>query len=247
MRSGSALRGVIAALLCAAATPLAAAPAAEAVDPMMQQALSLESMAMDLGVGGYLWRDDAPEAGPVTLIVSVPLQRAYAFRDTQLIGVASVSTGRPGKDTPRGAFTILQKRQHHRSNIYSNAPMPFMQRLTWTGIALHGGHNPGYPASHGCIRLPMPFARLLFGATALGAEVQVVDDRVIAPPPPEEFPVPILVAQALPEPDQVFARGWRRYGSGAPQEIAMAPGRRALIVADAGWSVPDAFLRLPAR
>src|SRR3546814_10651322 len=73
--------------------------------------------------------------------------------DLRLVGMASVSTGMKGHRTPTGEFPVLQKRQWHRSNLYSNAPMPFMQRLTWDGIALHAGHNPGYPASHGCIRL----------------------------------------------------------------------------------------------
>jgi hypothetical protein len=94
-----------------------------------------------------------------------------------LIGVSTVSTGRPGHETPTGVFTILQKRKEHYSNLYNNAPMPFMQRLTWDGIALHAGNLPGHPASHGCIRLPLGFAERLFGVTALGMTVIVTDSR----------------------------------------------------------------------
>jgi hypothetical protein len=221
---------------------LAAAPAraSEAAGDPMLQALSLETAALDIDPGEYLWRDTG-SLGPVTIIVSLPLQRLYAFRDYQLIGVAAVSTGKRGKRTPTGMFEILQKRQWHRSNLYSNAPMPFMQRLTWDGIALHGGQNPGYPASHGCIRLPLAFARLLFGATAVGSRVAVVADDVIAPPRPEERFVPQLVARPemllAPDFERVFARGrWAE----APR---MVP-RQALWVSD-GLAAPDARIRVP--
>ena len=92
-------------------------------------------------------------------MVSIPQQRAYVYRGGTLIGVTTVSTGRPGHDTPTGRFEILEKRREHFSNLYNNAPMPFMQRLTWDGIALHAGQIPGRPASHGCVRLPLEFAR----------------------------------------------------------------------------------------
>lgn len=100
----------------------------------------------------------------------------HVYNGDRLVGMASVSTGARGHRTPTGEFAILQKREWHRSNLYSNAPMPFMQRLTWDGIALHAGHNPGYPASHGCIRLPHAFARKLFALTQLGTLVQVNAD-----------------------------------------------------------------------
>jgi lipoprotein-anchoring transpeptidase ErfK/SrfK len=105
----------------------------------------------------------------------VPLQRAFVYRGGTLIGVSSVSTGRPGHDTPTGRFPIMEKRRTHFSNLYDNAPMPFMQRLTMDGIALHAGAIPGRPASHGCIRLPLAFAKHLFGATSVGAMVHVTD------------------------------------------------------------------------
>lgn len=140
--------------------------------------------------GQYLWYADASNApsGDIAIVISLRAQRAYVYRDGALIGVSTVSTGRPGKETPTGDFTILEKQLFHRSNLYSDAPMPYMQRLTWSGIALHAGDLPGYRASHGCIRLPPAFARQLFQLTSLGARVAVVDadiaDPVAAPPRP---------------------------------------------------------------
>jgi hypothetical protein len=99
------------------------------------------------------------------ILVSIPQQKAWVFDGAALLAVSPVSTGKRGHETPTGRFHILQKAVHHRSNIYSNAPMPFMQRLTAGGIALHAGHLPGYPASHGCIRLPWGFAKRLYGLT----------------------------------------------------------------------------------
>ena len=92
-----------------------------------------------------------------------------------MVGVSTVSTGKGGKDTPLGTFTILQKEEVHHSNLYNSAPMPFMQRLTWDGVAIHAGHNPGFPASHGCVRVPRAFAEKLFSVTALGTPVLVTE------------------------------------------------------------------------
>lgn len=143
-----------------------------------------ESAAVDgaieqLDPGEYLWAPEIAPEGPVTLIVSLSLQRAYVYRNGVPIGVSTVSTGMPGYETPTGIFTILQKDRDHESNLYDDAPMPFMQRLTWDGIALHAGALPGYPASHGCIRLPPDFAKLLYGITSLGLTVVISDKAPI--------------------------------------------------------------------
>ena len=114
-------------------------------------------------------------ADGVLMVVSIPSQRIFVFKDGQPWDSAPVSTGRPGHATPTGVFPILQKGVHHRSNLYSNAPMPFMQRLTWDGIALHAGQIPGRPASHGCVRLPLDFARQLFAVTQVGASVHIIE------------------------------------------------------------------------
>src|SRR5690606_2531849 len=118
--------------------------------------------------GEFLWHPEIAPRGPIVVVVSLDEQRAYVYRNGLAIGVSTVSSGKPGKDTPTGVFTILQKNRDHRSNLYNNAPMPYMQRLTWDGIALHGGALPGHPASQGCVRLPLGFARLLFAETRNG-------------------------------------------------------------------------------
>ena len=127
--------------------------------------------------GEYIWRPELSPAGPVVVVVSLPEQLTHVYRNGVAIGVSSSSTGKAGKRTPTGVFSILQKREQHFSSTYNNAPMPNMQRLTWRGIALHAGDLPGYPASMGCIRLPMEFSKHLFSVTHLGTPVIIADQK----------------------------------------------------------------------
>ena len=115
----------------------------------------------------------------VLIVVSKASQRMHVFKDGVPWASSPVSTGKRGHSTPAGVFPILQKRVHHRSNLYSNAPMPYMQRLTWRGIAIHAGRLPGYPASHGCIRLPYNFARELFALTRADATTVVITNEAV--------------------------------------------------------------------
>jgi len=131
--------------------------------------------------GDYWWKPQLSPEGPVVVLVSLPLQTMHVYRNGILIGRSTVSTGSKGRSTPPGVFTILEKKQEHYSKKYNNAPMPNMQRLTWTGIAMHSGQLPGYPASHGCIRLPFDFSQLLFSATAKGGTVVVGDGKTPEP------------------------------------------------------------------
>jgi hypothetical protein len=117
---------------------------------------------------------------PLVVAVSLQAQRLTVYQGTQSVLSTPISSGKPGHRTPTGVFAILQRARYHESNLYSNAPMPFMQRLTWSGVALHAGQLPGYPASHGCIRLPYRTAETLFGLLRLGARV-VVTDAPVAP------------------------------------------------------------------
>jgi lipoprotein-anchoring transpeptidase ErfK/SrfK len=110
----------------------------------------------------------------VLIVVSLASQRLFVFREGALWDVSKVSTGKPGNDTPEGIFPILQKKAMHRSNLYDDAPMPWMQRLTWGGVALHAGRVPGYPASHGCIRLPAGFAKRLYAITRFNSTIVIV-------------------------------------------------------------------------
>jgi hypothetical protein len=127
--------------------------------------------------GDYVWHPEISPAGPVVIIVSLTEQKMYVYRNGVRIGRSTISTGTKGHPTPTGIFTILQKKVSHESNIYKGAKMPHMQRLTWSGIAMHAGHLPGYPASHGCVRLPVDFARKLYSVTNNGTSVIVTDDK----------------------------------------------------------------------
>ena len=125
--------------------------------------------------GQYVWEPERAPEGPLLIVASVTEQVAYVYRNGIRIARSSVSTGRPGHRTPTGVFTILEKEVHHTSSIYKGAEMPYMERVTWGGIALHAGDLPGYPDSHGCVRLPLEFSKLLFGVTMKGATVIIAD------------------------------------------------------------------------
>src|SRR6266498_1067296 len=127
--------------------------------------------------GQYVWEPERAPEGPLLIVASITEQVAYVYRNGIRIARSSVSTGRPGHPTPTGVFTILEKEVHHTSSIYKGAEMPYMERVTWGGIALHAGDLPGYPDSHGCIRLPLEFSKLLFGVTMKGATVIIADEH----------------------------------------------------------------------
>src|SRR5437764_8136452 len=131
--------------------------------------------------GEYWWKPQLSPQGPVVVLVSIPQQTMHVYRNGILIGRSTVSTGSKGNDTPGGVFSILEKKETHRSKKYDNAPMPNMQRLTWSGIAMHSGQLPGYAASHGCIRHPYDFSQLLFATTANGGMVVVGDGKTPTP------------------------------------------------------------------
>lgn len=121
--------------------------------------------------GEFTWHPERQRTGPVAIVVSLPEQRVHVYRNGIRIAVSTCSTGKPGHETPTGVFVVLQKDKHHKSSTYDDAPMPNMNRLTWSGIALHAGNLPGYPASHGCVRLPLAFSERLFDITHLGTPV----------------------------------------------------------------------------
>lgn len=150
--------------------------------------------------GQFVWVTQPVYEGPMKIVIVPDIQRIYVFQSDKLIGFSAISSGKKGKETPTGFFNILQKNVDHKSNLYSDAPMPFMQRLTWDGIAMHGGYLPCYPASHGCIRLPLAFAKALFGVTRLDQEVFVLQDTATPVNRPEPKPVvdPILAPTMPP-------------------------------------------------
>jgi hypothetical protein len=138
---------------------------------------AVQQLTSEFKNGEYVWHPEISPTGPVVIIVSLPGQRMYVYRNGVRIGVSTASTGTRSHATPTGIFTILQRKVSHESNIYKGAKMPHMQRLTWTGIAMHAGHLPGYPASHGCVRLPIDFAAKLYSVTDNGTSVIITDDK----------------------------------------------------------------------
>lgn len=161
----------LAAACCAAA--LLWTGTAGAQGRTVSSAVELARQSDSLKPGEWVWAPQIAPRGPVLVYVDLSTQRATVYRNGVRIGVATVSSGKPGYQTPIGVFTILQKDARHRSSKYNSAPMPYQQRLTWDGVALHAGGLPGYPESHGCVHLPMAFARQLFTVTQLGTTVIV--------------------------------------------------------------------------
>ena len=156
---------------------LACVAASAAAHPVTHQKLSVIERAARLSPGQFVWEPKAASTGPVFLVIDLTRQRVLLYRGGVPIAASTISTGSKGRETPTGVFTILQKEVVHRSRTYDDAPMPYMQRLTSKGVAMHAGNLPGYPASHGCIRLPKAFAKLLYGVTELGTPVMITDEQ----------------------------------------------------------------------
>jgi len=171
--------GVVRTTTAAPAAPKVAAPApppyrwTQGNAPQAHKDMLATFWKGGLRPGEYVWAKEIPAKGETRLVIDRLTQMLYVYRADRLVGAASVSTAKRGMVTPLGFWSVLEKKRFHRSRKYDNAPMPFMQRLDEYGIALHGGNNPGYPASHGCIRLPMKFAEKLYGLTKVGSKVVI--------------------------------------------------------------------------
>src|SRR3954451_7909588 len=203
-------------------------------------------VAPELKNGQYLWAPELASEGPALVIVNLATQRLIVFRNGVPIGASTISSGKDGYQTPTGVFTILQKAKEHYSKTYNNAPMPNMQRLTWKGIALHAGNLPGYPASHGCIRLPMKFSALLFGTTSLGMTVVITE----VPVGPEVSDAPELVTRNQQLPAASFANAayqWHadRGSGGIVSVVVSAADQRAIVMRD-GVEIGSAPVRYAA-
>ncbi|KYG19132.1 hypothetical protein SE92_01715 [Bradyrhizobium sp. AT1] len=132
--------------------------------------------------------------GPLVIVVSIDRQKVTVYDTNGVFAESPVSTGMKGHSTPMGVFSVIQKHKFHHSNIYSGAPMPYMQRITWSGVAMHAGVLPGYPASHGCIRMPMAFAVKMWNWTRMGARVIVAPGEMT----PHNFSHPLLASSRVP-------------------------------------------------
>ena len=184
--------------------------------------------------------------GPLHLIVSIGKQRVALYANGAHVATSPISTGTRTHPTPTGVFSIIQKNRHHRSNIYSGAPMPYMQRITWSGVALHQGVLPGYPASHGCIRLPTDFASYLWSATKMNARVIVTHGEVspvdVAHPRLFVFKKPVeqpVAAPVAPEKSSEAPRSDVRTAEAAdPRKASDAPKPSESLVVAAGGGAP---------
>lgn len=216
------IRASILALALLAAAPTAAAP--------LLQNSTVGDTVSKMKPGEFLWAPVVAPVGPVVIVVSLTQQRAYAYRNGVPIGISTVSTGKKGHETPTGVFTLLQKNVDHKSNLYNDAPMPYMQRLTWDGIAMHAGNLPGYPASHGCVRLPIAFAKLLYGVTKLGLTVIITNDAEV----PRIAPTPsVLEKKATSAADGLFGGTlWQpeRSPTGPVSIVISAADKRMLVL-----------------
>lgn len=230
-------RGWKVALVAAAAL----VQAAVAAQPSLRSG-SVTEAASRLKAGEFLWAPEIAPEGPVLLVVSLATQRAVIYRNGIPIGITTVSTGRPGHRTPTGVFTVLQRQVEHYSSLYNSAPMPYMQRITWGGVALHGGNLPGYPASHGCIRLPHDFARLLYGVTRLGMTVVITDQAIV----PRIAPAEALLGNAPPAATD-GATSWRpQLAPSGPVSIVVSASDRRVVVLRNGIVIGSAPVTIDA-
>jgi L,D-transpeptidase catalytic domain len=208
--------------------------------------------------GEFVWHPERAPHGPVVVVVSIPEQQARVFRNGVEIGRSTVSTGRSGYPTPTGVFSILEKQREHYSNLYDDAPMPNMERLTWGGVALHAGTVPGRPASHGCIRLPLAFSERLYEVTSTSSTLVVVADERTDPGlhhaglllPPVRSAGPAPAAEADRE-DLPWSFHPERAPSGPVSLLLSTADRRLYVmrsgreIGRAGYELRDAAAALP--
>lgn len=246
MRSGdridnsAPMKSAIRAALLVCAISLTPFPAtAQAVDRGDRAILDV---ARTLKPGQYVWDAAMNADGPALVIVNLETQKLVLFRNGVPVGASTVSSGAPGHETPTGVFTILQKNKNHRSSTYNNAPMPNMQRLTWKGIALHAGNLPGYPASHGCVRLPLKFSELLFKSTTLGMTVVITSMPAVPQSSGEPLGTgPVSAQSSLSN----AAYAWNPSGpSYDPMSIVISAADQRAIVIKNGQEIGSAPVRL---
>lgn len=203
----------------------------------------------------FTWRPARSPSGPILIIVNIDDQVAFVYRNGVLIGQTPVSTGRPGHPTPTGVFSILGKDATHRSKKYNDAPMPYAERLTWSGIFLHAGDLPGYPSSHGCVHLPLEFAKDLFQTTQANDTTVVITQSTSQPAtsaPPLEALLSLAQAETpagppsndvLWEPDKSKDGSVAIVVSGADKRLEILRG--GILIGRSPVSLPDTNAPLP--
>jgi L,D-transpeptidase catalytic domain len=221
-----------AAVVVSIAVPLT--PAAAQGAPKSAQ-LELAKQADKLKPGQWVWKPEIAPRGPILVYVDLTRQLATVYRNGVRIGVSTISSGRPGFETPTGVFTILEKNKEHISRKYNDAPMPYQERLTWGGVALHAGGLPGYPESHGCVHLPLAFSKILFDAMPMGGTVVIAgghEDPVKRPA--AGVLAPALAGVTPPAPTPLTPEGTYTWNPAAsangPVSIIISTGDQQVVV-----------------
>jgi hypothetical protein len=230
----------------AAAVPLAAGNAQGAKE---SAELAFARQAEKLKPGQWVWKAEIAPSGPVLVYVDVGRQLATVYRNGVRVAVSTISSGKDGHDTPTGVFTILEKNKTHFSRTYDNAPMPYQQRLTWKGVALHAGNLPGYPASHGCIRLPLEFARKLFDLTEKGGTVVIAGGHEDPVERPAAGVLQPSLAGVTPPPSSVLTAAgtytWHPEASpSGPVSIIISTGDQQVVVLRNGVEIGRAHAKV---
>jgi hypothetical protein len=194
--------------------------------------VSVPPITKPLDPQAYTWYPNRSVTGPVIVFVSIPRQEAVVYRNGVRIGRGACSTGRPGHSTPTGVFQILEKDVDHHSKTYNNAPMPYMERLTWDGVALHAGFNPGHPDSHGCVRLPAGFAKEVFGVTKHGGTVIISNDAKLPT-------MALSKGFGTTGPDGRVAPVWKGVSGGSPASITISTTGQRMMVYQKGQLVGE--------
>jgi hypothetical protein len=207
-----------------------------------KQARPIETPKDSLKKGEFTWAPQLAPSGPILVTVSLDEQLAYTYRNGVLIGVATASTGKKGHTTPTGVFHTILKDAKHRSSKYNNAPMPYTQKFTSYGIALHAGGLPGYPSSHGCVHLPSEYARLLFKETPLGMTVMVTNNTKF--PESVDHPAflsPVLADGKIQEHERLSAKETYRWNpdlsSSGPVSMLISRADKRLVVVRNGKEI----------
>lgn len=243
----SHLARAVAATSIIALAPLSVASAQGAAQ---SSPVELISQPEKLKPGQWVWVPELAPHGPLLVYVDLTRQLASVYRNGVLMAVTTISSGKPGHDTPTGVFTILQKDANHHSSKYNDAPMPYQERLTWDGVALHAGGLPGYPESHGCVHLPLQFAKLLFGIESLGGTVVIAGDRQDPVRPPAAGLLEPAVAGA--NPPAPLAQGqqfsWNPAASKAgPVSIIVSAADRQAVVLRNGVEIGRSVAEAPQQ
>ena len=189
----------------------------------------------------YTWEPDKSPNGPVGIIVDLTNQNLYVYRDGKEIAQSAVSTGISKHPTSAGTFTILTKNLTYKSEKYHEASMPFMERLTWDGMAIHGGNNPGKPSSHGCIHVPLDFAQKLYGITKKGETVLISDLKEAPGDTVNPGLVPAQTPESAPDPKSPY-----KVPRGGPAPKNVSPEATPIPVPTPAPAIPASASPAPA-